>query len=99
MEIVKHRAKILITTDELAALLGYKGGRIFQVKLDSDSFDDCVVITMEHDSLPKTRPEEILRNIRWVEVHDNLMFSSESIIPLEPYPGIQPIEPWPVSSP
>jgi len=62
---VKHRAKILITTDELATLLGYKGGRIFQAKLDNDAFDDCVVITIEHDSLPEARYGEILRDIRW----------------------------------
>lgn len=64
---MKHRAKILITTDELATLLGYKDGRIFQVKLDSDSFDDCVTVTIEHDSLPETHPGEVLLNIRWNE--------------------------------
>ena len=62
---MKHRAKILINTDELAALLGFEGGRIFQVKLDSDSFDDCVAITMEHDRLPEARPGEMLQNIRF----------------------------------
>jgi len=66
-ELMKHRAKVLITTDELLTFLGYTGGRIFQVKLDSDSFDDCISITMEHDSLPEARPGEVLRNIKWHE--------------------------------
>jgi len=61
---MKHRAKILIPTDELAALLGFRGGRIFQVGLDGDSFDDCVVITMEHNRLPEVHPGEVLQNIR-----------------------------------
>ena len=65
----RNRAKILITTDELAVLLGYPGGRIFQAKLDSDSFDDCVVITMEHDSLPEVRQGEVLQNISWLSRH------------------------------
>jgi len=62
---VKHRAKVLIATDELAALLGFQGGRIFQVSLDDDSFDDCIAITMEHDSLPETRPGEVLQKIEF----------------------------------
>lgn len=64
---VKHRAKILITTDELATLLGYEGGRVFQVELNTDTFDDCVTVTMEHDNLPETRPGEMLQNIKWNE--------------------------------
>lgn len=31
----------------------------------------------------------------WVEVHDNLMFSSEPIMPLESYPGSPSPEDWP----
>jgi len=62
---VRNRAKIVITCDDLAALLGYPGGRIFQAKVDNDSLDECLVITMEHDTLPEARPGEVLQNIRW----------------------------------
>lgn len=59
----KHRARIVITVEELAKRLGLPGGRICQIGLDNECFDDCVIVKMEHDSLPEVYPGQVLQYI------------------------------------